>query len=113
VSAADGSPGRWDEPDPDDELQRRTGRALGGVIAATFGVALHLVVGLFVLSAALLAPPWAVVALLVTWALLLAAMLRLRLRRRSPIATLLVPFVMAAVLWLALTLGERVLGWTA
>jgi hypothetical protein len=81
------------------------------MIAATFGVALHLVVGLFVLSAGLVAPPWAVVALLVVWALLLGAMLRLR--RRSPIATLLVPFVMAAVLWLALTLGERVLGWTA
>jgi hypothetical protein len=91
--------------------QRETGRALGSLIAVVFAVALHLVVGFFVAASGLLAPAWAVVLLLAIWVTLLWAIVRLR--RRTPLGVLLVPFAMAGILYLVLTLGERLLDWTA
>ena len=59
----------------------------------------------------LLAPGWAVVALLVVWTLLGAV--AVVLHRRWGAVSALVPLV-AVVVWLALvTLGGELLGWTA
>jgi hypothetical protein len=91
--------------------QRETGRALGSLIAVVFAVGLHLVVGFFVAASGLLAPAWAVVLLLAIWITLLWMIVRLR--RRTPLGVLLVPFAMAGIWYLVLTLGDVLLGWTA
>jgi hypothetical protein len=59
----------------------------------------------------LLAPLWAILVLAGVWVALLA--LALRLLRRRPWVVPLVPVVMFGIAAAALTLGERVLGWTA
>lgn len=61
-------------------------------------------------ASGLLAPGWAVVGLLVLWALLTAALVVV-VRRRSPFA-LLIPLGAVALWFLLLTLGEQLLGWT-
>jgi hypothetical protein len=74
-------------------------------------VALHLAAGVFYLAAGLVAPLWAVLALWVAWAVLLAALVRLW-RRRPPLA-LLVPLAAVALIFGTITTGEQLLGWTA
>ena len=72
--------------------------------------ALHLIAGFFYISSGLIAPPWAVVALMATWfglALMLARM------KQAGARALMIP-VAAAVIWfVVLGLGDRFLGWTA
>lgn len=59
----------------------------------------------------LVAPPWAVVLLLIVW--LVLAVVAVRVHRRRGAWSLLVP-VAAVALWFAvLGLGDAVLGWTA
>ncbi|MFC7489077.1 MULTISPECIES: hypothetical protein [unclassified Knoellia] len=60
-------------------------------------------------SSGLVAPLWAIVLLLLFWALL--AVLSLRWFTRRPWLVLLLPVVAAAVWLLTLTLGEQLLGW--
>jgi hypothetical protein len=61
-------------------------------------------------ASGLLAPGWAVAALLVAWAALLAA--AVVLLRRRPVLTPLVPLAAIALWWGALTAGEALLGWS-
>lgn len=80
-------------------------------IAGWIGVAAHLCVLVFYVSSGLVAPGWAVAALLVVWLVLLGV--AVRLLRTRPALTLLVP-IAAAVIWLAvISAGEAWLGWTA
>ena len=71
---------------------------------------LHLAVLPFFAATGLLAPAWAVMVLLVAWALLAAGLFVL-VRRGSPLA-LLVPPAAMAVWFGTLTAGEQLLGWT-
>jgi hypothetical protein len=80
-------------------------------MVAWAGLAGHGVVGVVLLPLGLVAPWWAVIALLVLWGLLLA--LALRLRRRRPWLVPFFPVTMAAIAAGLLDLGSTVLGWTA
>jgi hypothetical protein len=62
------------------------------------------------LASGLLAPLWAVVALVALW--LALVVLALRWFRTRPWWVLALPFAGVAVWWLTLTLGEELLGWT-
>jgi hypothetical protein len=64
----------------------------------------------FTLGSGLLAPWWAVVALVAVWAVAAAGLVLLA--RTRPFATPLVPIVNISLWWLLLTIGERFLGWT-
>ncbi|MGX5357453.1 hypothetical protein [Kocuria sp. KH4] len=87
----------------------RTRSRPGFGLAVVLAAAAHLVVGYFYLASGLMAPLWAVVLLLVWWAVLTGAGVRL-VRRRS-FLVLLVPIV-AAVTWVGLmAFGGQVLGW--
>lgn len=90
----------------------RTGaRPVGPLVLAVLAALAHLVVGFFYLVSGLVAPLWAIVALLVWWVVLAWWLVRLALRRSW--WTPAVP-VVAFGTWVAvLTLGERLLGWTA
>ena len=82
-----------------------------GRLVLALAVLLHLGVGVFYVSSGLLAPPWAVVALCLVWAVLLVWLVRLG-RRRAPLALVVPP--LAFGLWFTLiSLGEALLGWTA
>lgn len=87
-----------------------SGHRLAGLIGLVFGSLLHVVVGVFVFSSGLVAPPWATVVLIGLW--FVAASL-LWTWRRSPVRALLVPVGMAVVWWAAVTAGDIWLGWTA
>ena len=92
---------------PARRVSDKTKRVLGwvGIVLHSTAVALHYYLSL------LLAPLWATYVLWGFWVLLL--LLAIHLLRRRSAWTLAVPFV-AYGLWVAaLTLGERVMGWTA
>lgn len=81
------------------------------VLYALVGLALHLVAGFFMLVSGLVAPPWAVTAMLVVWAVLLV--LGIRRWRTRPWITIAVP-VLAFAVWLAtLAAGGAFLDWRA
>ena len=71
----------------------------------------HLGAGIFYAAAGLVAPLWAVLLLWVLWVLLLWQLVRLW--RRRPLLSLVVPVVAVALFFAVLTVGEQVLGWTA
>jgi hypothetical protein len=75
------------------------------------GIAGMLPVLPFYLASGLVAPAWAVVALLACWAGV--TYLGFRLRRVRPYLVVALPFVAMAWWFLALTVGEAWLGWTA
>lgn len=82
------------------------------VAAIVLAAALQLVVLVpFTVASGLVAPLWAMLALYVLWAA--AVLLLVRTARRQPLAAPLVPVANAVLLWLAITLGELALGWTA
>jgi hypothetical protein len=82
-----------------------------GYIAAGLAMAAMAVIGFFYLSSGLVAPLWAVIGLLVVWVGLVVV--GIAWFRRHPLRVLMLP-VIAVVVWFAvLTLGERLLGWTA
>jgi hypothetical protein len=69
------------------------------------------VIGVFYLSSGLVAPLWAVVGLIIIWIALVV--IGISWFRRHPLRVLVLP-VVAVLIWFAvLTLGERLLGWTA
>lgn len=85
------------------------GLAIATVVLAG---ALQLVVLVpFTVATGLLAPLWAIVGFYVLWGA--AALVLVMMARRRPLATPLVPVANAALLWLAITAGEALLGWTA
>jgi len=91
-------------------LQHRDDRGLR-IAAAVVAAVGMLEVGVFYLAAGLVAPAWAIVVLWIVW--LALAAYGLRLARAGSYLVLAVP-VLAGVIWyLALTTGERVLGWQA
>ena len=70
-----------------------------------------LVIGFVYLTSGLVAPVWAVAGLLIFWVILVV--LGLRWFREHPWRLLALP-VIAVLMWLVvITLGERLLGWTA
>ena len=88
------------------------GRRMVDIAAvAIAGVAQLVVLVPFTISSGLAAPLWAIVLLVLVWAAF--TYLLVRLARRRPLLTLLVPVANFGVWWLAITAGERLLGWTA
>ena len=83
----------------------------GYVAAAVVAAAAQLVAEFFYLASGLVAPLWAVALLLVWWAVLTVAGVRL-VRNRSYLV-LLVPVAAAATWFGVLWFGGEVLGWTA
>jgi hypothetical protein len=81
---------------------------LASVVAAA-GLAAHALVGLVLLPLGLVAPPWAVIALLAAWAALLALAVR---QRRRPLLAVLAPAASAALAAGLLYVGDAFLGWT-
>lgn len=75
------------------------------------GLAGHAVVFFWYLASGLVAPLWAVIALLVVWAVLLVV--AIRLLRTRPVLVLLVPVVAYIIWFAAISAGEAWLGWTA
>ena len=87
----------------------RRGWALG---VTALAAALQLVVLVpFTIASGLLAPLWAVLLLYGLW--LVGALLLVRLARRRPFTTPVVPTVNAVLLWLVITAGDSWLGWSA
>ena len=84
---------------------------LPGYIAAGLALAALAVIGVFYVSAGLVAPLWAVIGLVIIWVALVG--LGIFWFRRHPFRVLALP-VVAVVVWFAvITLGEQLLGWTA
>ena len=82
------------------------------VAPAVIATLLHLPVGFYTLATGLLAPLWAVAAFVVIWIGALVWLIAL-LRSPRPWLAVIVPFANAAFMFLALYLGDVVLGWTA
>lgn len=78
-------------------------------VASWLGLLGHLGVLPFYLASGLVAPPWAIVVLLLAWLGLLTLGV-LAVRARSAWG-LLVPVAALALLWIGISLGEIVLGW--
>lgn len=81
----------------------------GQAVILILATLLHLVVGYFYLVTGLMAPFWGVGTLLLIW--LALAIWGYRIRDRALV--ILVPLVAIAVWFVALSLGESLLGWTA
>jgi hypothetical protein len=81
---------------------------LAWVVAAA-GLVAHALVGLLLLPLGLVAPPWAVIALLAAWAALLAVAVR---QRGRPLLVLVAPATSAALAAGLLYVGGAFLGWT-
>ncbi|SCF23480.1 hypothetical protein GA0074695_4613 [Micromonospora viridifaciens] len=80
-------------------------------VVGWFGLAVHLAVGFWYAASGLVVPGWALAGLLVMWAVLLVA--GVRLLRRRPALVLLAP-LSAVLIWLAVvSAGDAWLGWTA
>ena len=91
-----------------------TSTAGGAVLiraAAVVAMLALLVLAPFYFAAGLVAPLWAVVALVVLWLVLFV--LGCLWWRRRPLWTLPLPVVAALVWWGGITAGETWLGWTA
>jgi hypothetical protein len=81
---------------------------LASVVAAA-GLAAHALVGLALLPLGLVAPPWAVIALLAAWAALLAVAVR---QRGRPLLVIIAPAASPALAAGLLYVGGTFLGWT-
>jgi hypothetical protein len=81
------------------------------LIAGWAGLVLLLVPLYWFIASGLLAPLWAIIGLLVLWTAGLA--LALRYRRRRPWLVLALPFTLMIIWFVVITVGERLLGWTA
>jgi hypothetical protein len=80
-------------------------------LAAGLGMVALAAVGFFYLASGLVAPLWAVIALMAIWIGLVA--IGIIWFRRHPLRVLALPVAAAAIWWTVITLGERLLGWTA
>jgi hypothetical protein len=86
------------------------GRRLAAGVALVFSAFMHLSVGVFVFSSGLIAPGWAVGALIGVWTAGAYGIWRFR---RVPELVLVIPMAVAAIWWVTMALGDRFLGWTA
>ena len=82
-----------------------------GYIAAGLAMAAMAVIGVFYVSAGLVAPLWAVILLLIIWVVLVV--IGVVWFRRRPFLVLLLPVIAVLVWFGVITLGEQLLGWTA
>lgn len=81
------------------------------LVAAGLGMTMLAVIGYFYLASGLVAPLWAVGMLLAIWVgLVVVGVIWFR---PHPLRVLALPAVAAAIWWAVITLGERLLGWTA
>ena len=96
----------------DDHGRMAVDRArVASLVGAGLAMAALAVIGVFYAAAGLVAPLWAVVALMILWGMLVV--LGIRWFRRMPLRVLPLPIV-AVLVWLCvITLGEQLLGWTA
>lgn len=76
---------------------------------AVVAALLHAVAGFFYLASGLLAPLWAIVALVALWLALTWQLWKLRSGPRA----LFIPLAAAAIWFTTMWLGERFLNWTA
>jgi protein-S-isoprenylcysteine O-methyltransferase Ste14 len=91
--------------------EMRTGASPVAIVLGLVALALHLVVGYFVLASGLVAPLWAVLTLVVLW--VVAFIVGWRIWRSHPAVAVAVP-VVTALIWLAvIAAGGQFLGWTA
>src|SRR5665811_1515799 len=90
---------------------RPGGRVLPIAAVIVAGVAQLVVLVPFTVSSGLLAPAWAIAVLIALWVAF--AFLLARMARRRPLLTPLIPVANAALLWLAISAGGSLLGWTA
>jgi hypothetical protein len=97
--------GAWVSPPPAGAGRDRTGAS----VAAAVGLLALMLDFLFLLPLGLVAPPWAVIALLAAWAALLALAVR---QRRRPLVVLTAPAATAALAAGLLYVGGTFLGWT-
>jgi hypothetical protein len=86
-------------------------RPVWQLVLGFVGIAAHLVVGFFYLTAGLVTPLYGLIVLWIVWLALLA--LAIWMLRRRPVLALLVPVVALGILVGVVTLGEALLGWTA
>ena len=80
-------------------------------VGAIVGLAGMAAVGLLYLASGLLAPVWAVIVLCALWFVM--AVLCIVWFRTRPLLVLAMPFIAWAVWFVALSLGDVLLGWTA
>lgn len=80
-------------------------------VVAGLGMAGLAVIGFFYLASGLVAPLWAVVVLMVIWIGLVVV--GIVWFRPHPLRVLVLPVAAAAIWWTVITLGDRLLGWTA
>jgi len=79
-----------------------------GYLAAGLAMVAMAVIGVFYVSAGLVAPLWAVILLLIIWVVIGVVWFR-----RRPFLVLLLPVIAVLVWFGVITLGEQLLGWTA
>ncbi len=82
------------------------------LVAGWVGLLAHLGTLVWYAASGLLAPGWAVIALLVVWAALLVTAIVL-LRGSRPAYALIVPVASTVIWFAAISAGEAWLGWTA
>ena len=82
-----------------------------GYLAAGLAMVAMAVIGVFYVSAGLVAPLWAVILLLIVWVVLVV--IGVVWFRRRPFLVLLLPVIAVLVWFGVITLGEQLLGWTA
>jgi hypothetical protein len=87
-----------------------TRRGLAAAVVVLAAILQLLVLVPFTIASGLLAPLWAVVVLHLVWLAATAALVKVA--RTRPFVTPAVPIANAALLWLVLTLGDVLLGWT-
>jgi len=84
--------------------------SIGSKVALAIALGLQLVIGVPIAASGLIMPLWAVVLMLLVWALGFVQIVRDRAR---PFRALVVPFATIGVWFATATLGEAFLGWTA
>ncbi len=83
-----------------------------GRVLALVGLILYVVTGVFpYLASGLVAPLWGIAVLYAGW--LVGLWLTIRLFRMGSAWALAMPVASVAFLWLVVTLGESLFGWTA
>ena len=80
-------------------------------LVLVLAVLAHLGAGIFYAAAGLVAPLWAVLLLWALWLVLLWVLVRVW--RRRPLLSLVVPVVAIALFFAAISAGEAFLDWTA
>lgn len=86
-------------------------RSVAFKIAAYVAIVLHVLFLFPILTLGLVAPGWAVLLFAGLW--VVGLVLAIRMLRRRPGMVILVPLVLAALVYGVLMIGDQMLGWTA